>query len=112
MIAAVIERTILTFASSFQLLSSFSFLRKHGYTSVGMTFLVAAFVIQWYHLCAGFWENVFGHEWHKIPLSIETFVKGDFAAGSVLIAFGAILGKVNPPQLMFMAIIQVRCFLQ
>ena len=44
------------------------FLRKHGYTSVGMTFLIGAFVIQWYQLVNGFWEDAFSGLWHKVSL--------------------------------------------
>ena len=31
--------------------------------------------------------------WHTIYLDIETLICGDFAAGAVLITFGALLGK-------------------
>jgi len=83
------------------------FLRKHGYTSVGLTFLVAAFVIQWYQLTAGFWANAFsGSGWTKIPIGVDQLVSGDFCAGAVLITFGVLLGKVNPSQLLFIAIVE------
>jgi ammonium transporter Rh len=87
------------------------FLRKHGYTSVGLTFLIGAFVIQWYQLTLGFWENVFsGSGWNKIPIGIEQLVRGDFCAGSVLITFGVLLGKVNPSQILFISIIETILF--
>ncbi len=87
------------------------FLRKHGYTSVGLTFLLGAFVIQWYQLCHGFWENAFtGNGWGKIHLGIEELVLGDFAAGAVLITFGVLLGKVNPSQILFIAIVETILF--
>lgn len=86
------------------------FLRKHGYTSVGMTFLIGAFTIQWFQLCAGFWDCVFNGEWLKWPMSVETLIRGDFAAGSVLVTFGVLLGKVNPPQILFIAIIETIFF--
>ena len=34
-------------------------------------------------------------EWKKIPLNVESMVLGDFAAASVLITFGVILGKCS-----------------
>lgn len=36
-----------------------TFLRKYGYTSVGLTFLIAAFSIQWHILLEVFWKYVF-----------------------------------------------------
>merc|ERR1711964_823267 len=35
-----------------------TFLRKYGYSSVGLNFLVASFVIQWHMLCGGFMHQV------------------------------------------------------
>ena len=33
-----------------------------------------------------------------IQLNIESLITGDFAAGAVMITFGAVLGKTNPMQ--------------
>ena len=35
---------------------------------------------------------------HRPMLSINTLITGDFAAGAVMITFGAVLGKTNPLQ--------------
>jgi ammonium transporter Rh len=83
-----------------------SLVRKHAYTSVGLTFLLGAFTIQFYILCAGFWNCAFTSTWNKIPISIETLCSGDFCAGAVLITFGVLLGKVNPQQMLFCAIFE------
>ncbi len=68
------------------------FLRKNAYQSLGMTFLLAAFTIQWYILSAGLWERVLttpvAQGWPKIELDIRSIVRGDFCAGSILIAYG------------------------
>ena len=82
------------------------FLRKSGYTSVGVTFLVAAFVIQWYQLTRGFWFDLFHGTWDSILLSLTTLVQADFCAGSVLITFGVVLGKVSPSQMLCIALIE------
>lgn len=47
-----------------------------------------------------------GH-FHKIELDVKSLIYADFGAGSVLIAFGAILGKVNLMQLWVLATIQM-----
>ncbi len=84
------------------------FLRHHAWTSVSFNFLVSAFVIQLGILCEGFWVNMFEHtsSWKKIELSVTSLIGGDFAAGAVLISFGAVLGKVNSFQLLVMASIE------
>jgi len=87
-----------------------TFLRKHGYGSLGLTFLISAFVIQWYLLCIGFWTNVFHGDWPKVVLNITQFVRADFCAGAVLITFGGVLGKVNPLQMMIVALIETIFF--
>ncbi len=32
---------------------------------------------------------------HKVEISIDSLIAGDFGAGAVLITFGVILGKTN-----------------
>jgi len=82
------------------------FLRKHGYTSVGVTFLVAAFVLQEYQLVRGFWEQFFSFSWNYPVIDIESIVMGDFCAGAVLITFGVVLGKVSPSQMLLLALVE------
>ena len=85
-----------------------TFLKKYGYSSVGLNFVVSALVIQWSILSNGFWHQAFGTAaWHKIELSIETLITADFAAAAVLITFGALLGKVTPAQLMVVALVEI-----
>ena len=38
---------------------------------------------------------VFANKWHKIELNMPAMIMGDFAAGSCMIAYGALLGKVD-----------------
>jgi len=45
------------------------------------------------------------NEWGKIEISIENMVDADFTAGSILIAFGGVLGKLNFIQYLIMATI-------
>ena len=40
-------------------------------------------------------------------MDIQSLITGDFAAGAVLISFGALLGKINPLQLFIMAIFEL-----
>ena len=71
------------------------FLRRHMWTSAAFNFVCAAWCIQVGMLCVGFWECVFSGHWEAIKLNIVMLIEGDFAAATVLISFGACLGKVN-----------------
>lgn len=82
------------------------FLRKHGYSSSGMTFLLAAFCIEWYQLTSGFWMRVFSSVYDKLPLNIYTLINGEFNAAAILITFGVVLGKTTPAQMMYVAFIE------
>jgi ammonium transporter Rh len=48
-----------------------------------------------------------GCAWHKVQLGITNLITSDFAAGAVMISFGAILGKASPLQLLFMGIFEM-----
>ncbi|XP_038603480.1 ammonium transporter Rh type C isoform X2 [Tachyglossus aculeatus] len=65
------------------------------------------FGIQWALLMQG-WFHSFedGH----ILISVENLINADFCVGSVCVAFGAVLGKVSPIQLLIMTLIQVTLF--
>jgi ammonium transporter Rh len=84
-----------------------AFLKYHSWTSVMFNFFVATWSIQWGILMVGFWHSVFGDHWQKINLNIVYLIEGDFAAGAVLISFGAVLGKVNSFQLLMMATFEI-----
>ncbi|XP_034280546.1 ammonium transporter Rh type C [Pantherophis guttatus] len=84
-----------------------TFLQRYGFGAVGFNFLLAAFGIQWALLMQG-WLHTFEHG--RILIGVESLINADFCVGSVCIAFGAILGKVSPVQLLIMTLFQVTLF--
>ncbi|KAM6910731.1 ammonium transporter Rh type B [Xenentodon cancila] len=84
-----------------------TFLQRYGFSSVGFNFLIAAFSLQWATLMQGFFHGM--HE-GKIHIGVESMINADFCTGSVLISFGAVLGKTSPVQLLVMAIFEVTLF--
>ena len=85
-----------------------TFLRKYGYSSVGLTFLLGAICIQWYILVGSFFEMIiYLKHFEYIPINIPLLIRSDFAAGAVLITFGAILGKTSPLQMIFIALLEL-----
>lgn len=87
-----------------------TFLSRYSFSAIGFTFMIGALVIQWAILTNGFWHNVYHEHFGTIHLDIRSLIRADFVAGSVLITFGGILGKVSPLQLVVIAIIE--CFVQ
>uniref|UniRef100_A0A8C8FEL5 Ammonium transporter AmtB-like domain-containing protein n=1 Tax=Oncorhynchus tshawytscha TaxID=74940 RepID=A0A8C8FEL5_ONCTS len=84
-----------------------TFLQRYGFSSVGFNFLIAAFALQWATLMQGFFHGMHGG---KIHVGIESMINADFCTGSVLISFGAVLGKTSPVQLLVMSVIEVTLF--
>ncbi|XP_052003224.1 ammonium transporter Rh type B-like [Xyrauchen texanus] len=84
-----------------------TFLQRYGFSSVGFNFLIAAFSLQWATLMQGF---VHGLHHGKIQVGVTSMINADFCTGSVLISFGAVLGKTSPVQLLVMSIFEVTLF--
>ncbi|NXN20213.1 RHCG protein, partial [Indicator maculatus] len=84
-----------------------TFLKRYGFGAVGFNFLLAAFGIQWALLMQG-WFHSFKNG--KILIGVENLINADFCVGSVCIAFGAILGKTSPIQLLVLTLFQVTLF--
>jgi len=84
------------------------FMKRYSFTSVTYNFVLAAVTIQYSILITGFFHRVFDGHWdEKIKLDITSLITGDFAAGAVLISFGAILGKATLEQLVTMVAFEI-----
>ncbi|XP_075431288.1 ammonium transporter Rh type C isoform X2 [Ascaphus truei] len=84
-----------------------TFLQRYGFGGVGFNFLLAAFGVQWAILMQG-WFHTFQNG--KILIGIESLINADFCVGSVCIAFGGVLGKISPVQVLLMTLFQVTLF--
>lgn len=89
------------------------FLKNNSWCSIGFNYLIACWAIQIAILFTGFWHNIAqfymnpGYQWQLINVNLLYLLQADFAAGAVLISFGAILGKCSIFQLWAMATIEV-----
>uniref|UniRef100_A0A8C6A3X3 Ammonium transporter Rh type C n=1 Tax=Marmota marmota marmota TaxID=9994 RepID=A0A8C6A3X3_MARMA len=79
-----------------------TFLQRYGFSAVGFNFLLAAFGIQWALLLQGWWGQGLNGG--------VGLINADFCVASVCVAFGAVLGKVSPVQLLIMTFFQVTLF--
>lgn len=83
-----------------------TFLKRYGLTAVGINFYLAALLVQWALLVRGATiGNIFSDA--SFVIKIDDLITADFAAATVLISFGAVLGKTSPLQLTLMGMIEV-----
>ncbi|XP_051952230.1 ammonium transporter Rh type A-like [Xyrauchen texanus] len=83
-----------------------TFLKRYGFSSVGINLVLAAFGLQWGLLLQNVWEMHGG----KIRVSIDRMINADFSTATVLISFGAVLGKTSPVQLLIMTLLEITIF--
>ncbi|KAL3308792.1 hypothetical protein Ciccas_012670 [Cichlidogyrus casuarinus] len=79
------------------------FLRKHGYNSMGCNLFLCALVIQWALIMNGTTEVVDG----IIYVDNLRIIRSLFTLATVLISFGAVLGKVSHLQMLIMAVCEI-----
>ncbi|NXI57181.1 RHBG protein, partial [Chloroceryle aenea] len=81
-----------------------AFLSRYGPGSVATSILIVAFAIQWAVLIQGFLYFFLNS---KIYVGAQSMVSADFCTAAVLISSGAVLGKVNPLQLLLLTLLEV-----
>ncbi|KAL7991358.1 hypothetical protein Chor_015614 [Crotalus horridus] len=83
-----------------------TFLKKYGFSSVGINLLIAALGLQWGILLQGFWHMESNHVYNII----ESMINADFSTAAVLISFGAVLGKTSPVQMLILTMFEISIF--
>lgn len=83
-----------------------AFIRKYGYSTTSYSLLMASIAIQWYPLLRQFWDNVFNHATTYITLNYDTFIYADYSTISLLITYGALVGKTSSYQMFIISMIQ------
>lgn len=89
-----------------------TFVRTHSWGSLGFTFFLNALVMQAYIIFRGFWHKVFNGFSATDPyiyIDIPTITFGSYAVAGMLIALGALLGRITPAQMLFMGV--MGCFM-
>ncbi|ETI32029.1 hypothetical protein F441_20933 [Phytophthora nicotianae CJ01A1] len=84
-----------------------TFLRKYSMSAVSLNFVVAVLSLQWGIIVVTMAHQIGGDHYTTKLLDIPTMINGDFAAGAVLISFGAVLGKTTPTQLVWMTFLEI-----
>lgn len=88
-----------------------TFLKKYGLGAVGFTMMLTVFAVQ-LNIAVELFTRILHHEWGSedtiipLPISMATIIDGEFSAATLLISFGAIIGRATPLQLIIMTISQ------
>ncbi|XP_064408152.1 rh blood group, D antigen [Latimeria chalumnae] len=85
-----------------------AFLKRYGFSSTGTNLLIAAFGIQWAVLVEGF---LFRFQKGVITINMESLIAANLSVVAALISMGAVLGMLNPVQMLIMAVIEVTAFI-
>lgn len=83
-----------------------TFLKRYGYSAVGLNFIIAAYVLEWSILIRG-WLEAGIHGGSDFTIDVKSLLVADFCAAAVLISFGAVIGKASLSQLIIMATFEV-----
>uniref|UniRef100_A0A1I8G5P9 Ammonium_transp domain-containing protein n=1 Tax=Macrostomum lignano TaxID=282301 RepID=A0A1I8G5P9_9PLAT len=83
-----------------------TFLKWYGFSSVGLNMMIAALVIQWSMIINGFFHLKHG----KFYIEVQSMLSADFACATVLISFGALLGRISALQCLALAMIEIPIF--
>ncbi|NXU78054.1 RHBGA protein, partial [Oreotrochilus melanogaster] len=84
-----------------------TFLARYRLGSVATSILVVAFVIQWAVLIRGF---LYSFQNGKIVVGAQSMVSANLCTMAVLISTGAVLGRINPVQMLLMTLLEVTIF--
>lgn len=84
-----------------------TYLRSHSWSSVSFNLMLGAFSMEVGLIFLHFWTSIIENHWEKREIDISMLIKGDFVAGTVLITFGAVIGKFNMVQYLMMAFIEI-----
>ncbi|KAG7385776.1 hypothetical protein PHYBOEH_008902 [Phytophthora boehmeriae] len=84
-----------------------TFLRKYSFSAVSINFVVAVMSLQWGIIAVTMVRQIGDNEYSTKIIDVTTLINGDFAAGAVLITFGAVLGKITPTQLLWMTFFEL-----
>lgn len=78
-----------------------TFIKTHAYSALTYTFFINAIVMQLYILFSALWQTIF-NEFSDSYIRVSQIIitKSSYCVASVLIAFGGIIGRVGPKQLL------------
>lgn len=86
-----------------------TFIKNYTWSALAYTFFLNAIAVQLYLLFQAFWHTVFHGDGNnfKIFINEKSFTFASYSVASMLIAFGAVIGKVGPLELLIIGVVGV-----
>lgn len=86
-----------------------TFIKNYTFSTLAYTFFINAVIVQLYLLFQTFWHTVFDSDGYNFQILIteKNFTSASYSVASMLIAFGAIIGKVGPLELLVVSVIGI-----
>ena len=86
----------------------YTFMKKYAYSALGYTLFLVAWAFELTILWTVLWDNVnAGGTWAKGNLTIAYLIQGLYGSMTILISFGAFVGKVGPFRLALICFVEV-----
>lgn len=82
-----------------------TFMDKFGWSATGFTFLFSIMAAQWDILLFGFFHQLYNAgqqmtSWSRIEINITSLINADYCAMTVMVSFGAVMGKLTYTQML------------
>ena len=92
-----------------------TFLKHFGLGAVGFTMMITVIAIQLNVIVELAMRFIYGKAGDEdtilpLPLMLPSFIDGEFAAATMLISYGAVIGRASPVQLVIMTMVQNVCY--
>lgn len=95
----------------------YTLLRRYAWSGVSYNYIITVLAIQWACLLIGFWANVNRRRlqadkaqpitFPSVLLNMDVLVNADYTVATVLISFGAVIGRMSALQCVVMTFFEV-----
>jgi len=87
-----------------------TFIKRYSWSALAYTFFINAIIVQTYILLKSFWQRVwngFSQQGTFILVDQVLITESSYAVASALIAFGALIGRIGPRELLLIGWVQM-----
>jgi hypothetical protein len=72
-------------------------IKNNSWSSISYVLFINGLIIQLYFLWQAFWQRAFNSQWGKmIEITENSFLTAEYAITTIVVSFGAVIGRVGP----------------